>query len=115
MNLVALHGYLSAAPKFTETGKGRASFSVGVRDEREPHNREKVLWVNVVAFGPLAKVCQKYLIKGSSVAITGRLNRSAWTDKNGVKHSDLEVFLDKLEFTGKKPGKDEESEPDVEW
>jgi single-strand DNA-binding protein len=46
---------------------------------------EKTEWHNVVVYDELAKLCKKYLAKGSQVYVEGELQTTNWI-KDGVKH-----------------------------
>lgn len=61
-------------------------------------------WVSAVAFGKDAEFAKNYLTKGSSVAITGRLQTRKWTDKEGRDRYTTEVVVNRLEGIGGKGG-----------
>ena len=50
-------------------------------------------WHNLIAWGNLAKIIQKYLIKGSEVAVEGKLTHRTFEDKEGKKRYYTEVVL----------------------
>jgi single-strand DNA-binding protein len=59
-------------------------------------------WHNVIAWGKLADIAEKYLVKGSEVAIEGKLINRNYTDKQGVKRYITEVQANELLILSKK-------------
>jgi single-strand DNA-binding protein len=76
-NSVHLIGHLGKEPEIKVFGDNkRASFSIATNDSYKNAKGEKVQetqWHNVVIWGKLADVVEKYLKKGQEVAIEGRL------------------------------------------
>lgn len=63
---------------------------------------EGVEWVNVVAFGKLAEICNQYLKKGSQVFIQGRMKTDKY-EKDGQTHYSTKIIADKMQMLGSKP------------
>lgn len=106
-NKVQLIGNLGNAPevKTTETGKKLARFSVATNESYRNANGEKVTettWHNLVAWGKVADIAEKYLTKGSEVAIEGKLINRSYTDKDGNKKYITEVQVNELLMLGSK-------------
>lgn len=104
-NKVQLIGNLGQAPaiKTTESGKKLAQFSVATNESYQNAQGEKITetqWHQVVAWGKLADIVEKYLIKGKEVAIEGKLVNRNYTDKQGVKHYATEVVASDLLMLG---------------
>jgi single-strand DNA-binding protein len=59
-------------------------------------------WHNVVAWGKLADIAEKYLFKGTEVVIEGKLINRNYTDKQGVKRYTTEVQANELLILTKK-------------
>jgi single-strand DNA-binding protein len=59
-------------------------------------------WFNVVAWGNLAEICKQYLIKGQQVYIEGRLQSRKWDDKEGVKHTAVEIVANEMMMLGER-------------
>jgi single-strand DNA-binding protein len=57
-------------------------------------------WFNVVAWGNLAEICKQYLNKGQQVYIEGRLQTRRWEDKEGNKHTSIEVVANEMMMLG---------------
>ena len=56
-------------------------------------------WVDVTVFGKRGEALKRYLSKGTNVCVQGRLRQSKW-EKDGQKHSRLEVIADNVTFSG---------------
>ena len=95
-NKVQLIGHLGNAPeiKNTESDKKYARFSIATNESYRNAKGEKVTettWHNLVAWGKIAGIVEKYLNKGSEIAIEGKLISRSYTDKDGVKKYITEV------------------------
>ena len=104
-NKVQLIGNLGQLPEIrtTENGKKLARFSIATNDTYRNANGEKVSetsWHNVIAWGKLADIAEKYLTKGREVAVVGKLVHRNYTDKNGVKRNVTEVVLNEMLMLG---------------
>ena len=100
-NKVQLIGNLGNAPevKTTENGKKLARFSVATNESYRNASGEKVTettWHNLVAWGKVAEIAEKYLNKGSEIAIEGKLINRSYTDKDGNKKYITEVQVNEL-------------------
>ena len=98
--------WLGNAPeiKNTESGKKLAKFSVATSETYRNAQGDKVKetqWHNLIAWGKVADVIEKYLKKGSEVAIEGKLVTRNYTDKEGVKKYVTEIQVDELLMLGK--------------
>ncbi|MBK8522597.1 MAG: single-stranded DNA-binding protein [Ferruginibacter sp.] len=108
-NKVQLIGNLGNAPevKTTESGKKLARFSVATNESYRNAKGEKVTettWHNLVAWGKVAEIAEKYLTKGKEVAVEGKLINRSYTDKEGNKKYITEVEVNELlMFGGDKP------------
>jgi single-strand DNA-binding protein len=61
-------------------------------------------WHNLVAWGKVAEIAEKYLTKGKEVAVEGKLINRSYTDKDGNKKYVTEVEVNEiLMFGGDKP------------
>ncbi len=66
--------------RYTQSGKAVASFSIACSEKRG--GEESTEWVNIVAWEKLAEICGQYLVKGSLVFISGRMQTRKWQDKD---------------------------------
>ena len=107
-NKVQLIGRIGQSPevKHLESGKTVANFSLAT-NERYKNNKgelvENTEWHNLVAWGKTAEIIEKYLEKGSEIAIEGKLTNRSWKDKEGNKKYATEVLVNELLLMGGKP------------
>jgi single-strand DNA-binding protein len=118
-NKVQLIGNLGQTPEVrtTENGKKVARFSIATHDTYRNTSGQKVsetLWHNVIAWGKLAEITEKYLTKGKEVAVVGKLVHRNYLDKNGIKRYVSEVVLNELLMLGGGKPQHEEAEPEEE-
>jgi single-strand DNA-binding protein len=104
-NSVKLIGRLGQDPevKLLDKGNKVATFSLATSDSyitEDGSKKEQTQWHNIVVWGNLAVICEKYLKKGKEIAIDGRLAYRTWEDKNGIKHYKSEVIASDLVFVG---------------
>jgi single-strand DNA-binding protein len=100
-NKVQLIGNLGNAPevKNIESGKKLARFSIATNENYRNAKGEKVTettWHNLVAWGKVAELAEKFLLKGTEVMIEGKLINRSYTDKDGNKKYISEVQVNEL-------------------
>jgi len=76
------------------------SFSVAVNEKRG--EKELVTWFRVAAWNKLGDVCEKYVVKGMSVLVVGKIRANAYTDKSGNPAASLELSADTVRFLSKR-------------
>ncbi|WP_439505187.1 single-stranded DNA-binding protein [Sediminibacterium sp.] len=106
-NKVQLIGNLGQDPEIKSIGEDKkvAHLSVATNENYKNAKGEKVTetqWHNVVAWGKLADIAEKYLVKGTEVVIEGKLINRNYTDKQGVKRYATEVQANELLILTKK-------------
>ena len=106
-NKVQLIGNLGNAPevKTFDSGKKMARFSVATSESYRNAKGEKVTetqWHNLVAWGKIADIAEKFLTKGKEVAIEGKLINRSYEDKDGKKRTITEVQVNELLRIGAK-------------
>ncbi|OGS20405.1 MAG: hypothetical protein A2252_10220 [Elusimicrobia bacterium RIFOXYA2_FULL_39_19] len=102
-NNVTLIGRLTADPvlRYTQKGQGVCRFDIAVnRSYRDTGGewQKEVNFIPIVVWRDSALRCNERLKKGSPVFVTGRLRNRSWEDKQGQKHSSLEVEVQKIQF-----------------
>lgn len=106
-NKVQLIGNLGKNPeiKTTDSGKKLVKLSVATNEMFTNSKGEKVKetqWHNLVAWGKMADVAEKYLSKGSEIAIEGKLITKDYVDKEGNKKYTTEIQVNELLMLGTK-------------
>ncbi len=108
MNKVILMGRLTRDPevRYTQSDNAMAiaRFSLAVDRRRTGNNADGQTadFINIVAFGRLGEFAEKYLHKGTKVALTGRIQTGSYTNKDGVKVYTTDVIADDIEFAESK-------------
>jgi len=100
-NKVQLIGHLGQDPdiKTFENEKKVANMSLATSEQYKNAQGEKVTetqWHTVVAWGKLAEIAEKYLVKGTEVVVEGKLVNKNYTDKQGIKRYVTEVQANEL-------------------
>jgi single-strand DNA-binding protein len=115
LNEVRLIGNLGADVELRPVGQGEKSTvvtTVSIATTSYRNDAEHTEWHRVVLWGQLAERAHKYLRKGSSVFIGGRLANRRWTDDAGVERFATEVVADSLQMLGgRRPGDAPKDEP----
>ena len=107
-NKVQLIGHLGVDPEIREfkSGKKMAKLTLATSDIYRDNEGKKVSntqWHNLVIWGGLVDIAEKYLNKGSEVAVEGRLAYRSYETDEGVKKYYTEVVVnDLVMFGGKK-------------
>lgn len=98
LNQATIIGYVGDVPKISNTQNGRkvASFAIattekGYTSKSGVQYLDRTEWHNIVLWGNLAEIAEKYLRKGSSVFIQGKMRTRSYDDKNGVKRYITEI------------------------
>lgn len=84
-------------------GKGSyTQFTLAVNEYKHKDKDNNAIFINIVAFDKQAEVLSKYVIKGSKLAIEGRINTDSYLDSNGEKKYSFAVTLEEFHFLGDK-------------
>lgn len=104
LNRATIMGRLVADPIYRTTRSNIpvANFSLAV--ERDYINRETqerdVDFINVTAWRGLADWAARYLTKGQTVTVDGRIESRPWIDKDGSKRHAVGVTAENIYFGG---------------
>jgi single-strand DNA-binding protein len=100
-NKIILIGNLTKDPelRYTPQGTPVASFRIAVnyRYKQSDEQKQETMFIDTVVFGKQAESCSKYLNKGSSVLVEGRLQERRW-ESNGQQRSKFEVVAQSVRF-----------------
>lgn len=104
-NKIIVVGNLGRDPELRYTPQGTAvcDFSIATNEKKRDKAGEMqdvTTWFRITLWNKLAENASKYLNKGSSVYIEGRLRIEEWTDKDGKNRSTLEVNGTDMHFIG---------------
>ena len=104
INKVILVGNLGRDPemRYTQNEVAVCSFSLATSETyRDRTSGEKVTqteWHNIILWRGLAETAEKYLRKGSSVYIDGKIRTRKWEDKQGQIRYTTEIIADTMQM-----------------
>ena len=104
-NQVILLGRLGADPesKFSATGSQIVNLRVATSErwnDKSGNLQERTEWHRVVVFDKQAESCAKYLEKGRTVLVEGRLQTRSWETTTGEKRFMTEIVAKVVRFVG---------------
>lgn len=107
MNKVILMGRLTRDPEVRysqgENATAVARYTLAVDRRFNRNNDEQTAdFINCVAFGRSGEFAEKYLHKGTKIAVTGRIQTGSYTNKDGVKVYTTDVVVEDHEFAESK-------------
>jgi single-strand DNA-binding protein len=105
VNKVILIGNLGADPelRYANTGAAVANLRLATNEvwnDKNGERQERTEWHRVVVWGKQAENCAKYLKKGRSVYVEGRLRTRDWEDQSGNKRYSTEIQAQTIQFLG---------------
>lgn len=105
LNRVTIMGNLGQDPelRYTQNQTPVCTFSVATTDYRTGQDGQKLEtteWHRIVVWGRMGENCSKYLAKGRSVLVEGRLQTRNWEDKSGQKRYVTEIIAQNVQFVG---------------
>lgn len=108
VNKVILLGNLGKDPEVRvfDSGTKKASFPLATSEtflDKNGQRQERVEWHNVIFWGKIAEVIEKYLKKGSQVYVEGRIATRSYDDKDGVKKYITEIEGQTMTMVGGRP------------
>lgn len=109
-NRVILIGNLTREPELRYTPQGTAVADLRlavttVRGRSGQERKEETLFIDCTVWDKQAETCSKYLAKGQSVLVEGRLIEDQWLDKvTEERRSRIKVYVQNVQFLGGKGG-----------
>lgn len=101
LNQCSFIGRLGADPETRYAASGDAVCSLRLAVGWKGKDKEGTEWVPCTAFGKLAEICGKYLVKGSQVFVQGRLKTDEY-EKDGIKRYITKIMIDQMQMLGSK-------------
>ncbi len=89
------------------SGPGRkvATFTLATSERyrtRSGDQAENTEWHNIVAWGQLADLAEKFISKGTQIYVEGRLRTRKWDDKSGITKYTTEIMADRIQLLGRR-------------
>lgn len=106
MNKVILMGRLTRDPEVRYAQGGNAMaiarYSLAVDRRFKRDGEPDADFINCVAFGKSGEFAEKYLKKGTKIAVVGRIQTGSYTNKDGQKVYTTDVVVEEQEFAESK-------------
>ena len=109
MNKVILMGRLTRDPdiRYTQPNSTQeqtciARYSLAVNRRFNRDGEQKADFISCVVFGRQAEFAEKYLHKGTKIALTGRIQTGSYTNCDGQKVYTTDVVAEEQEFAESK-------------
>jgi len=99
MNTITISGNVGRDPELKYSASGTAVVKFSVADTTGKDDNKKTVWHDVVVFKEQAEHVAASVKKGSRVIVTGRLDKSEYTGKDGVKKQRVEVIADDVSIS----------------
>lgn len=115
MNKVILMGRLTRDPeiRYSQGDKPMAIARISLAVDRKfkQDGQPTADFINCIAFGKTAEVIEKYVAKGTKIAVVGHIQTGSYTNKDGQKVYTTDVVIDELEFCESKSNQQSNSQP----
>lgn len=119
MNKSILHGNVGKDPEVKTIGESKvAKFSLATNKTFKNSSGEKETkteWHNIVMWGKLAELAEKYVTKGSQLIVVGEITYRSYTNKDGTTIYVTEIVGNEMHFTGNKEPKSEAPQAKEQW
>ena len=114
MNKVILLGRLTRDPEVRysqgENSMAIARYSLAVDRRVKQDNSDSADFINCIAFGRNGEFAEKYLRKGTKIAVSGRIQTGKYTDRDGKTIYTTDVVVEEHDFCESK-GNSQQSDP----
>lgn len=104
LNQIFIMGRLARDPEVRHTQSGVTVCSLTLAVDRDIKDKQtgerKTDWIPVTAWRGTAELISRYLHKGDSILVVGRLEIQEWTDRQGNKRTTPNVSAENVYFTG---------------
>tara|TARA_R110000787_G_scaffold193035_6_gene304604 strand:- start:560 stop:934 length:375 start_codon:yes stop_codon:yes gene_type:complete len=112
MNIFSFTGNIGKDAELRNTNSGTAILNFAVPVKSGYGERESTTWVNCSLFGKRAESLQRYLVKGTPVAVNGELSLRKYPKNDGSEGTSLEVNVNDVTMMGRAQGDNQTPAPD---
>ncbi len=107
--MVILSGNMGKDPdiKYMDNGKPKASFTFATNEtytDKDGNRQTRTEWHNIVAWGKVAELIEKYVRKGDKLLIQGKIQYRSWDDRDGNKKYITEIIAEEIQLLSPPPG-----------
>lgn len=119
MNNVTISGNLTRDCEMRTTANGTCivTFSIAWNERRKDANGEwgdRANYFDCVWIGKLAAAVAPKLTKGTRIALSGILHMNDWTDRDGQRHTKVEINVQDAEIMPRANQKPQEPQTDAD-
>jgi single-strand DNA-binding protein len=120
VNKVFLIGNLTRDTELRYTPAGVPVANLGIAVNKNyttpsGEKKEKVTFLNIVAWRKLAEFCGNYLKKGRRIFVEGALQSRSWTTPEGAKRTAVEIVADSIQALDRSPDAPQHSAGETEF
>lgn len=101
----------SIEAKFTDTGKMICNFSVAVNIGWG--DKKKTNWYKCIAWERTAELINQLAEKGTQILVDGNQEIREWEDKEGIKHTSVEITVRDFDILARGKKKDSDNPYDA--
>lgn len=103
MNKAILIGRLTREPEVRNAGETLvAKYNLAVDRRFKRDGEQTADFINCIAFGRAAEFAEKYLRKGTKIAVVGRIQTGSYKNKDGQTVYTTDVVVEEQEFAESK-------------
>lgn len=106
MNKVILIGRCTRDPEVRysqgENATAVARYTLAVDRQFKRDGDQSADFINCIAFGKRGEFAEKYLRKGTKIAVVGRIQTGSYTNRDGQKVYTTDVIVEEQEFVESK-------------
>lgn len=97
--------------RHTQNGTAVASYRLAVNRDYKSDGQPDADFISCVCWGKTAEFAEKYLQKGTKIAVEGRISTRSYEDKDGKKRTAVEITVERHEFCESKKSEPDSVEP----
>jgi single-strand DNA-binding protein len=112
-NQATVIGFVGDEPRIIQTQSNTAMASFAIATTERGYQRQdgtqvedRTEWHNIVFFGKPAEVIGRYVHKGSSLFVQGKMRTRSYEDKDGIKRYVTEIIGENFQLLDKKQTSD---------
>lgn len=98
--------------RHTQNGTAVASYRLAVNRDYKSDGQPDADFISCVCWGKTAEFAEKYLQKGTKIAVEGRISTRSYEDNDGKKRTVVEITVERHEFCESKKAEQRNGEPE---
>lgn len=111
LNKQMIMGNCTKDPEIRHTASGNTVAQVSIAVNEKYNDKERTEYFDVVFFGKLAEIVEKYVKKGMPIYVEGKQEKERYTDKNGIERISVKCIANSMQMLGKKDDTPVRKEP----